>query len=136
MFRFAMIALIVLVTSLQSVRSEGNEGDAKACLEEINVRREKSGLKPYIFDQRLADGALLCAKWRAERLHFDHCSGRMGDWGVAPDMLNYAKYGGCAAYPPKDGFLACAMYEKDCRYCGAVRIRGRDGKDYCHLFCR
>jgi uncharacterized protein YkwD len=106
--------------------------DEHRCLAEVNARRKLRGLKPYTFDADLMAGAKNVAQFRADRLMFSHTG---NDFAGLPKGAT-AKYAGCAAYPASYGFLACAMYERDCTRCGCARVKGKDGKMYCHLFVR
>ncbi len=108
--------------------------DGFDALWEVNAKRAARGMRPYLNDAGLNQGALACATYRAARLMFGHCDGQMGDFAFLPPGV-HAEAGGCAAYEPSYGFMACAMFD-NYTYCGAAWVLGRDGKRYCHLFVR
>lgn len=105
-------------------------------LSEVNAARAKRGLRPYINDPVLNKAALACARYRAERLMAGHCDTPRGDFSFLPEGYDTnGVVGGCAGLTPDWGFQACAMYD-NYKYCGAASVMGRDGKRYCHLFCK
>ena len=109
----------------------GGEWDA---LDILNAQRAARGLRPYLRDTGLTLAARAAATFRARHLLFGHVTGGMGDFQfLAPGVT--AAAAGCAAYPPQDGFLACAMYD-GYTYAGAYTVVGPDGRGYHHLFVR
>lgn len=111
----------------------GAAGEASDALDHVNAERAKRGLAPYIRDHLLTQGAMACAKFRAERLIPFHTD---NDFRFLPGGAS-ARVGGAGTggYGPW-GFLACAMFERDARYAGAAWARGRDGKMYCQTFVK
>jgi len=103
-------------------------------LAEVNAKRAARGLRPYVNDPLLARAAQAAASFRAQHRMFGHVTGGMGDFAFLPPGAHAAS-AGCAAYPPSYGFMACTVYESY-TYAGAAKVRGPDGKDYCHIFVR
>lgn len=98
-------------------------------LDEVNAVRAKRGLKPFIRDDGLTEGAMNVAKYRANHLIAGHTH---NDFSFLPEGVS-AQAAGCAAWPPDMGWGACCTYE-NWTYCGAAWAKGRDGKRYMHLF--
>jgi len=126
-----LISLLLLIT-FAVPQSHAQATDA---LDEVNAQRAARGLKPYIRDENLTQGAMAAAKFRADRLMFGHTA---SDHAHLPArtferfrLTNIAA--GCAAYPKSYGFMACAVYD-NYTYAGAATVTGRDGKRYCQLF--
>lgn len=105
-------------------------------LDEVNAARAARGLRPYVNDPVLNEGARKCAEWRAVRLCSGHCSLPHGDFTLLPSVYPVGSCaGGCAAWPPSLGWGACATYD-NYTYCGAAWVMGSDGQRYMHLFVR
>jgi hypothetical protein len=103
-------------------------GDA---LDEVNAKRMSRGLRPFLRDEGLTQGARACAAFRANHGLFGHTS---NDFAFLP-AGTYAVSGGCAAYPANFGWMSCCVYE-NYTYAGAAYVTGRDGRRYMHLFVR
>lgn len=105
--------------------------EAVEALAEVNARRARSGLRPFLHDPLLTEGAKRCAVERARRLLFGHLP---SDFAYLPPGAK-ARAGGCAAYPPGMGWYSCCC-EDNATYAGAAWAIGRDGRRYMHLFVR
>lgn len=108
-------------------------------LDELNAKRSREGLKPFVYDEGLTIAAARAAKARAERLLFGHLDGQIGDFACLPSGVN-ADAAGCAAYPESYGWMSCCMNPRTgddgYKYAGAAYVIGSDGKRYMHLFVR
>lgn len=100
-------------------------------LAEVNAARAARGLKPYIEDPALTQGAQACAAYRAANRIKDHTS---NDFAFLPPGTRAAA-GGSGALAPSWGWASCCTYEK-WTYAGAGLVMGRDGKRYMQLFVR
>lgn len=100
-------------------------------LAEVNAKRASRGLRPFVRDEALTQGARACAQFRANNWLFGHTS---NDFAFLPPGAR-AISGGCAAYPASYGWLSCCTWENH-TYAGAAYVTGRDGKRYMHLFVR
>lgn len=103
--------------------------DGSDALDEVNAKRASRGLRPYIRDANLTEGARRLAAARAGGLVFGHLQ---NDFAYIPGS---AACTGCAAYPPSYGWMSCAVYD-NYTYAGAAWVMGRDGKRYMHLCLR
>lgn len=103
-------------------------------LAEVNAKRAARGLRPYLPDPLLAEGAARLAAARAARLQFGHFTGGLGDFAHLPPGA-VAAATGCGAYPPSYGWMTCATYD-GYTHAGAAWAAGADGKRYMHLVCR
>lgn len=105
-------------------------------LDELNAKRAREGLKPFIRDEGLMLAAARAAKERASRLLFGHLP---NDFIHLPNGCN-ADAAGCAAYHESYGWMSCYMNpqtgDNGYRYAGAAWALGSDGKRYMHLFVR
>jgi hypothetical protein len=107
---------------------------ANEALAEVNAYRAKRGLRPFVEDPGLTAAAMATADYRA-RIHlFGHTKGGAGDFRFLPAGVK-ADAAGCAAYPPRDGWLSCCA-DENYTYAGAAWTMGSDGKRYMHLFVR
>lgn len=100
-------------------------------LSEVNALRAQRGLRPYIFDPLLTEGARRIATVRAQNRIFGHLP---NDFSLLPQGASAAATG-CAAYPPSYGWMSCAVYD-NYTYAGAAFVMGADGKRYMHLVVR
>jgi len=100
-------------------------------LDEVNAKRAARGLRPFIRDEGLAQGARACATFRAQHSLFGHTS---NDFAFAPAGTSVTSTG-CAAYPASYGWMSCCVYD-NYTYAGAAWVTGRDGQRYMHLFVR
>lgn len=117
-------------SSVQQTTTSGvTEGDGLA---EVNARRARSGLPPYLPDPLLTQGARNVAAWRAARRLFGHAP---NDFAFLPPGA-HARFGGCAAYEDSYGWMSCGVEDRTARYAGAYWVRGADGRRYMHLFAR
>lgn len=100
-------------------------------LDEVNATRAKRGLKPFVHDPLLSQGAYACAKARAA----SHIHGHLpSDFAYLPSGAS-AKAAGCGALDTSWGWGTCCTYE-NYTYAGAAWVMGSDGRRYMHLFCR
>ncbi len=100
-------------------------------LEEVNARRARSGLPPFVEDPLLTQAAEAAAEYRAARLMAGHTS---NDFAFVP-AGGHAKAAGCAAWEPSWGWGSCCV-EDHAQAAGAGWRMGRDGRRYMHLFVR
>lgn len=123
----------ICTTSTQQTTTTTAESVSEAveALAEVNARRARSGLRPFIQDPLLTEGAKRCAIERARRGLFGHLP---SDFAYLPPGAQ-ARAGGCAAYPPSMGWYSCCC-EDNATYAGAAWAMGRDGRRYMHLFVR
>jgi hypothetical protein len=105
------------------------EGDGLA---EVNARRARSGLPPYLRDPLLTAAARGAAAFRAARLMFGHTQ---NDFAFIP-AGGHARAAGCAAYHLSYGWMSCGVEDRTARYAGAYWVTGRDGRRFMHLFLR
>jgi hypothetical protein len=96
----------------------------------VNTLRQRAGLRHYIYDEKLAEGALAVATYRA--MH--RIEGHVNDFAFLPAGAQ-SNCAGCAAWPQGMGFGACEVYGGH-TYCGAAWVIGPDGIRYCHAFYR
>lgn len=105
-----------------------------AALAEVNARRAERGLRPYVYDPALTEGARQAATYRARYRIRGHVTGGMGDFQFLPAGAQ-SQTAGCGALEPSWGFQTCAMYDRY-TYAGAASVPGDDGLIYHHLFVR
>lgn len=143
-----ILCLLFVAGTVQAQRSRVNTGGwqpstgpvytgpsaatpAKESLAEVNRERARRGLRPFIFDAGLTQGALNLASFRANVLCGGHAR---SDFAGLPAGA-HAAAGGCGALAPSWGWGTCATYD-NYTYAGAAFAWGRDGKRYMHLFVR
>jgi len=102
-----------------------------SALDEVNATRAQRGLRPFILDPALAQGAQAAANYRAANRMEGHTS---NDFAFLPPGSSAAA-GGCAAWSPSMGWGACCTYD-NYTYAGAGWAYGLDGRRYMHLFVR
>lgn len=107
-------------------------GVADEALAEVNARRARKGIYPYRYDSLLAQGALECARYRAQHRIQGHTN---NDFAFLPPGAN-ARAGGCAAWEPSWGWGSCCSEDRGYTYAGAAWVMGSDGKRYMQLFVR
>ena len=100
-------------------------------LDEVNALRAARGLRPFVRDEALTQGAYACAAARAARFQFGHTA---NDFAFLPPGAG-ARSAGCAAYPASYGWMSCCVYD-NATYAGAAAVTGADGKRYMQLFVR
>lgn len=115
-------------------------GVAKAgavdALDEVNAKRASRGLRPYVRDEALTQGAMSCASYRASYGIKGHIMGRgMSDYSLIPGGAGVARATGCAAAESWWGWLSCCTYD-NYTYAGAAWVMGADGRRYMHLVVR
>ena len=106
--------------------------DGSDALDEVNAMRTKRGLRPYLRDEGLTQGARACAAYRAANRIKGHTP--QSDFSFLPSGVT-ASAAGCAGLTPDWGFQACAVYD-NYTYCGAAWVMGSDGLRYSQLFVR
>lgn len=100
-------------------------------LAEVNAERAKRGLRPFVHDPLLAQGALACARERAKF----HIHGHLdSDFARLPSGAS-ATAAGCGALELSWGWGTCCTYD-NYTYCGAAWVMGNDGRRYMHVFVR
>jgi len=107
------------------------EGVTSSALDEVNTLRASKGLRAFIFDPLLTQGAEDCSKFRAANLIAGHTR---SDFSFLPTGAR-ANAAGCAAWEPSMGWGSCCIYD-NATYAGAGWSLGKDGKRYMHLFIR
>lgn len=100
-------------------------------LKEVNDKRATMGLKPFLKDKLLTEGALACAKERAKFGIHGHLS---SDFDYLPKGAS-ATAAGCGALEPDWGWGTCC-YTENYTYAGAAWVMGSDGRRYMHIFVR
>jgi hypothetical protein len=124
------IKLIVILAALAcAIVTLALKGYGEDALDVVNRQRATRGLRAFQRDEGLSIAAERCAQYRAKRLIAGHTS---NDFAFVPKG-SHASTAGCAAWD--EGFGACALYD-NYRYAGAAWVRGRDGRNYCHVFYR
>jgi hypothetical protein len=98
-------------------------------LDEVNRARAAKGLRPYIRDAALTQGASACADFRAARRIEGHTA---SDFAFLPAGA-HAKVGGCGALELSWGWGTCATFE-NWTYAGAAYAWGSDNQRYMQLF--
>lgn len=131
MTRRTLLALAVLALALPAAAQPPAAVDG---LDEVNAKRAARGLRPYVRDPLLTEGAARLAAARAARLQFGHFTGGAGDFAYLPPGARAAATG-CAAYPPGYGWMSCATYD-GYTFAGAAWVMGADGRRYMHLVVR
>ena len=110
----------------------GQAPKAIDALDEVNAVRKAKGLKPFIRDQGLTEGAKAVASYRADHLCRLHTQ---NDFAFLPEGVE-AKFAGCGAETDRWGWVACCTYDRKCQHAGAAWARGRDGRRYMSIFVR
>lgn len=114
-----------------TVQRPVNSLGANDALAEVNATRARRGLRPFLPDPLLTQGAMSCAQTRARSRIQGHLP---NDFGHLPPGAN-ARSAGCAAWEPSMGWGACCTYENH-TYAGAAWAMGSDGRRYMHIFVR
>ena len=137
-FCFLLLAVPVMAQAPLPERNPGlppgvapTGATAEDVLAEVNALRAQRGMRPYILDTGLTEGALRCAITRAQQHQAGHTS---NDFAYLPPGVR-ASAGGCAAWPVGQGWGSCCIWE-NATYAGAAYCIGTDGKRYMHLFVR
>jgi uncharacterized protein YkwD len=117
------------VTTSTSTSMAHSSYTSEDALDEVNRTRAQRGLRPYLRDEGLVQGALKVAQHRAQHLIAGHSSNDFAIGGVS------ASASGCAAWPASMGWGSCCTYE-NWTYAGAAYAYGRDGRRYMQLFVR
>lgn len=102
-------------------------------LDELNALRARSGLRPYLRDDKLTEAASWCATQRAARLIDGHLP--ESDFTYVHKVGADAAACGCAAWEPSWGWGSCCSHD-NYTYAGAAWAMGRDGKRYMHVCVR
>jgi hypothetical protein len=119
------------VTVSQSNTTTVTTMSAMSAMSEVNAARVARGLRPYVEDQLLTQGALRCAMQRAAGLIRGHTP---NDFAFLPAGVS-ASAAGCGALEASWGWQSCCTYDRY-TYAGAAVVIGRDGRRYMHLFVR
>lgn len=110
-------------------------GGAVDSLAEVNAMRARRGLRPFIPDPLLTQGAMACADARASRRLHAHTG---NDFAYLPPGA-HARAGGCEGgswgYGAEQEWSTCCTFE-NYTYAGAASVVGPDGKRYMQLFVR
>ncbi len=104
---------------------------AEDALAVVNADRAAKGLKPFIRDAGLTAAAIAACDYREAHRIEGHTG---NDFQFLPAGCS-ADAAGCGAVPPIFGFATCCLND-DYQYAGAAWLRGRDGQNWCHIFCR
>ena len=100
-------------------------------LAEVNDKRARRGLRPFLSDRLLNEAARTCAEIRATKRIEGHLA---SDFEYLPAGASAAA-AGCGALEPSWGWGTCCTYD-NYTYAGAAWVMGTDGKRYMHLFVR
>ncbi len=109
-------------------------------LDEVNQNRARHGLRPFIQDPGLTQGAYAAASFRASNGIAGHVKGQQGDFAFLPSGTS-ARSAGCGAWrvglvtTEGDTWGTCCAFD-NYTYAGAAWVLGADGKRYMHLFVR
>lgn len=114
-------------------RSTSSSGSDDS-LDEVNRARALRGLRPFINDSLLNQGARLCARLRAQQHIHGHLGGNMSDFACLPQGVEMSA-AGAGALTPDWGWGTCCTYE-NYQYAGAAWVMGSDGLRYMSLFVR
>lgn len=125
--RYVFASLVALALS-STADAQSREW---AALQEVNSARAAQGLRPYIYDHGLSQGAYRVAHVRATNFIAGHTS---NDFAYLP-RGSYASAAGSGALAPSWGWGTCCTYD-NYRYAGASWVWGRDGRRYMQLFVR
>lgn len=98
-------------------------------LNEVNLLRASKGLKPFLKDNSLTQGAMKIALYRA---HYHIKGHTRNDFAFLPPGVQ-AKSAGCAAWEPKWGWGSCDTFS-NYSHAGAAWSLGSDGLRYMHIF--
>ena len=120
-----------VVTSRYFEPSEKATTGSDDALQEVNAERAKRGLRAFLPDPLLNQGARKAAKIRAANQIHGHLS---SDFDQLPPGAQ-ATAAGCGALEPSWGWGSCCTYD-DYTYAGAAWVMGTDGRRYMHLFVR
>lgn len=127
------VASVIQPAPAQVRREASGTTTAKSddALSEVNAKRTKRGLRPFLPDPLLNQAARTCARIRAANRIGGHLS---SDFVHLPAGAS-AKAAGCGALEPSWGWGTCCTYD-NYTYAGAAWVLGADGKRYMHLFVR
>lgn len=103
-------------------------------LDEVNAKRARMGLRPFLEDPSLTQGAFAVASYRAQYRIKGHVTRGRTDFSFLPAGAS-ARAAGCGAMEDSWGWNTCCM-EENWTYAGAAWVRGADGQRYMHLFVR
>ena len=129
--RVLALSLLAFTLTARAVAEEVPVASAQQVLDEVNAARAARGLRPYVLDETLAQGATACAIQRARTRNAGHTS---NDFGFLPPGAS-ARAAGCAAWPVGMGWGSCCTYD-NYTFAGAGYCVGADGRRYMHIFVR
>lgn len=129
--RLVVLTALVLVLPGLAAGELQHVATSQQVLDEVNAARAARGLRPFILDENLAQGATACAVFRAQHRMDGHTS---NDFGFLP-AGSHARAGGCAAWPVGMGWGSCCTYD-NYQFAGAGYCTGPDGRRYMQLFVR
>lgn len=110
-------------------------GDA---LDQVNAKRARLGLRPFIRDEGLTQGAVACAKFRAAHHHHGHWMVGGGDFSFLPPGVQMAAGGAEAPgwWNHDPAWLTCCDDESQWTYAGAGVAQDETGAYYQSLFVK
>jgi hypothetical protein len=114
-----------------NVAAAVNRFTKQDALDEVNAKRSRAGLKPFVRDDGLTKAAAACAAIRAENGIRGHLP---SDFAYLPSGAS-ADAAGCGALDPSWEWQSCCD-DEDYTYAGAAVVIGADGKRYMLLFVR
>ena len=121
----------ILEAVAKAKKEAGRYPGATEALDEVNAKRATMGLRPFIRDDKLTEGAAKICVYLAAKLSANHTS---NDFAFLPPGSS-ASAGGLGAGTPDWGWISCC-YRENWKYAGAAWAWGRDGKRYNYIFVR
>jgi hypothetical protein len=131
-----MVRKVMFIFSLALIFQSVAGIAAQDGLDTVNRQRASKGLKPFIRDEAMSQGAAKIADYRAANLISGHVRGNRGDFAFLPPGAR-ATAGGAGAWPMDIVNIlhwGTCCSDENWTYAGAASAMGRDGKLYMHLF--